>query len=44
LQEAGSGKYVVKINSSTEENQFLSGHAIDGRALFPATGYSVRKI
>jgi len=44
LQEAGSGECVVKVDLSTEEDQFLSGHAIDGRVLFPATGYLVRKI
>lgn len=43
LQEAGSGECVIKVDLGTEEDQFLSGHAIDGRVLFPATGYLVRK-
>ncbi|CAI6345632.1 unnamed protein product [Macrosiphum euphorbiae] len=38
-KEAGSGECVIKVDLSTEEDQFLSGHAIDGRVLFPATGY-----
>ncbi|XP_060839445.1 fatty acid synthase-like isoform X1 [Rhopalosiphum padi] len=38
-KEAGSGESVIKIDLSTEEDQYLSGHAIDGRVLFPATGY-----
>ncbi|XP_050423114.1 fatty acid synthase-like isoform X2 [Adelges cooleyi] len=38
-KDAGSGESVVKVDLSTEEDQFLSGHAIDGRVLFPATGY-----
>ncbi|KAE9527019.1 hypothetical protein AGLY_013667 [Aphis glycines] len=38
-KEAGSGECVIKVDLGTEEDQFLSGHAIDGRVLFPATGY-----
>jgi fatty acid synthase, animal type len=34
-----SGETVVEINLSQENDAFLSGHAIDGRILFPATGY-----
>jgi len=33
---------VIKVDLSTEEDQYLSGHTIDGRVLFPATGYLVR--
>lgn len=36
-----SGELVVEIDLSKEGDQFLSGHAIDGRVLFPATGYLV---
>lgn len=36
-----SGELVVDIDLSKEEYQYLSGHAIDGRVLFPATGYLV---
>ncbi|CAH0546412.1 unnamed protein product [Brassicogethes aeneus] len=34
-----SGELVVEIDLSKEGDQYLSGHAIDGRILFPATGY-----
>ncbi|KAJ8972225.1 hypothetical protein NQ314_000286 [Rhamnusium bicolor] len=34
-----SGELVVDIDLSKESDQYLSGHAIDGRVLFPATGY-----
>lgn len=36
-----SGELVVEIDLSKEGDEFLSGHAIDGRVLFPATGYLV---
>lgn len=36
-----SGELVVEIDLSKEGDQYLSGHAIDGRVLFPATGYLV---
>lgn len=39
-----SGEMVVEIDLSKESDQFLSGHAIDGRVLFPATGYLVNVI
>jgi len=39
LKEAGSGESVIKIDLSNEDDQYLSGHTIDGRVLFPATGY-----
>lgn len=29
----------VEINLANEENAFIAGHTIDGRVLFPATGY-----
>lgn len=34
-----SGELVVDIDLSKDTDQFLAGHAIDGRVLFPATGY-----
>lgn len=36
-----SGELVVDVDLSKEGDQYLSGHAIDGRVLFPATGYLV---
>lgn len=39
-----SGELVVNVDLSKEEDQFYAGHAIDGRVLFPATGYLVRPI
>ncbi|XP_025419053.1 fatty acid synthase-like [Sipha flava] len=38
-KEAGSGESVIKVNLGIEEDQYLTGHTIDGRVLFPATGY-----
>lgn len=37
--KTSSGETVIEINLSKEEDSFLSGHTIDGRILFPATGY-----
>ncbi|XP_055919370.1 fatty acid synthase [Eupeodes corollae] len=37
--ETSSGETVVEINLADEGDAFLSGHTIDGRILFPATGY-----
>lgn len=37
-----SGELVVDVDLSKESDQFLAGHTIDGRVLFPATGYLVR--
>ncbi|KAF5278958.1 hypothetical protein FQA39_LY05636 [Lamprigera yunnana] len=34
-----SGELIVNIDVSKENDAYLSGHAIDGRVLFPATGY-----
>lgn len=36
---AGSGENVIDVDLSKEEYEYLAGHAIDGRILFPATGY-----
>lgn len=38
-----SGECVVDVDLSKEQDEFLSGHAIDGRVLFPATGYLVSR-
>lgn len=37
--DATSGDTVVDFNLTKEEDMYLSGHTIDGRVLFPATGY-----
>lgn len=34
-----SGELIVEVDLSKEEDKYLAGHAIDGRVLFPATGY-----
>ncbi|KAF5278088.1 hypothetical protein FQR65_LT03604 [Abscondita terminalis] len=34
-----SGELVINVDLSKETDKYLSGHAIDGRVLFPATGY-----
>ncbi|XP_071447989.1 fatty acid synthase-like [Hetaerina americana] len=34
-----SGERAVAINLAEEEDEFYAGHVIDGRNLFPATGY-----
>lgn len=34
-----SGESVIDIDLSKDTNSYLAGHAIDGRVLFPATGY-----
>ena len=39
-----SGELVVEVDLSKESDEYLVGHTIDGRVLFPATGYLVRKI
>lgn len=36
-----SGELVVDIDLSKETDEYLAGHTIDGRVLFPATGYLV---
>ncbi|XP_071547019.1 fatty acid synthase-like [Panulirus ornatus] len=37
---AGS-EYEVKVDLDSEEHRYLEGHTIDGRVIFPATGYLV---
>lgn len=36
-----SGENIVEIDLTKEGDAFYAGHAIDGRVLFPATGYMV---
>lgn len=36
-----SGECVVQVDLSKETDAYLTGHQIDGRVLFPATGYIV---
>jgi hypothetical protein len=36
-----SGEQSVSINLQDESTEYLSGHVVDGRNLFPATGYLV---
>lgn len=37
-----SGENIIECDLSRPEDDFISGHNIDGRVLFPATGYLVR--
>lgn len=39
-----SGELIVDVDLSKESDQYLAGHCIDGRVLFPATGYLVSRI
>ncbi|XP_076288350.1 fatty acid synthase 1 [Lasioglossum baleicum] len=39
--QTGSGESVIEFDLSKETDAYLSGHTIDGRVLFPATGYLV---
>ncbi|XP_068150522.1 fatty acid synthase [Drosophila tropicalis] len=34
-----SGQWSVELDLAKEEHMYLAGHTIDGRVLFPATGY-----
>ena len=36
---SSSSDYVVKVDLSDNEDEYLAGHCIDGRVLYPATGY-----
>lgn len=38
-----SGERTVTVSLKDDEMEFVSGHLIDGRNLFPATGYLVSK-
>ncbi|CRK93737.1 CLUMA_CG007265, isoform A [Clunio marinus] len=37
--EKSSAETIVDINLTKDEDAYLAGHTIDGRVLFPATGY-----
>ncbi|XP_075979207.1 fatty acid synthase-like, partial [Anticarsia gemmatalis] len=39
---ARSGENVIEYDVSRPDDSFITGHNIDGRVLFPATGYLVR--
>ncbi|XP_043251796.1 fatty acid synthase isoform X1 [Colletes gigas] len=39
--EGTSGESVVEVDLSKETDAYIAGHTIDGRVLFPATGYLV---
>lgn len=36
---AQSGETIIDINLTKDDDAYLAGHTIDGRVLFPATGY-----
>lgn len=38
-KSGGSGETIIEIDLSKDEHSYISGHTIDGRILFPATGY-----
>lgn len=38
-KETTSGETCIDVNLSKEDDAYLAGHNIDGRVLFPATGY-----
>lgn len=40
---ARSGENVIEYDLSRPDDSFISGHNIDGRILFPATGYLVSR-
>ncbi|XP_058059390.1 fatty acid synthase [Anopheles bellator] len=37
--ENKSGETIIDVNLGKDEDAYLAGHTIDGRVLFPATGY-----
>lgn len=37
--DSSSGEALVDVNLAKDEDTYLAGHTIDGRILFPATGY-----
>ena len=40
-KKIGSGERTISVSLLEDESEFISGHVIDGRNLFPATGYLV---
>lgn len=41
VENMKNGTRTVKITVDKDENKFLAGHMIDGKNLYPATGYLV---
>lgn len=41
LQGSKTGESIIEVDTAKEEQAFYVGHTIDGRVLFPATGYLV---
>lgn len=41
FQGSRSGESVIDIDLSKESDAYLAGHTIDGRIIFPGTGYIV---
>lgn len=41
---SGGPEYQVKVDLSTVDYSYLEGHTLDGRILFPATGYMVSQL
>lgn len=39
VSKESSGETVVEVNLAKDDDKYLAGHVIDGRVLFPATGY-----
>ena len=40
-QGSKTGESIIEVDTAKEEQAFYVGHTIDGRVLFPATGYLV---
>lgn len=38
-KKSGSGETIIEIDLSKDKYSYIAGHTIDGRILFPATGY-----
>uniref|UniRef100_A0A1I8NSS5 Fatty acid synthase n=1 Tax=Stomoxys calcitrans TaxID=35570 RepID=A0A1I8NSS5_STOCA len=38
-KETSSGETIIEVDLSNEDDAYLAGHTIDGRILFPGTGY-----
>ncbi|CAH1394198.1 unnamed protein product, partial [Nezara viridula] len=38
-KKIGSGERTISVSLTEDESEYISGHVIDGRNLFPATGY-----
>ena len=44
FSHSSNKEFTMNINLEEQEHSYLEGHNIDGRVLFPATGYLVRNI